>query len=298
MYILEPIIHETIWGGDRLHRYLDDKKQKVGHLYLVNGHEGMSNVILNGQDKGHTLREVFLENREKWDMKEFCEFPLTIALVDASENLSIQVHPDDETAEKLEQKRIGKKESWLFLETPKSGWIYGGCMCDSAEELNEMLSKGKIEEITAHLPIHQFDCACVEAGTLHAMTAGSLVFEIEYGSNFTYRFYDYERTDFNGSQRELHTEKAVKSIKPQKNPSVIASKKEIWISEDVYEICWKANVSDYMNHGNEIECITVLEGTGNNSGVQIREGMSFLLMPGEEIRDVQFKNIIIARLIR
>lgn len=298
MYILEPIIHETIWGGNRLHRYIDDKKRKVGHLYLVNGHEGMSNIILNGQDKGHTLQEVFLKNREKWDMKEFSEFPLTIALVDATENLSIQVHPDDETAERLEQKRIGKKESWLFLEAPKSEWIYGGCKCDSAEELNEMLSKGRMQEITAHLPICQYDCACVEAGTLHAMTEGSLVYEIEYGSDFTYRFYDYGRKDSNGNQRELHTEKAVKSIKLQKIPSVTASKKEIWISEDVYEICWKENISDYMNHGNEIECITVLDGAGNNSGVHVKGGMSFLLMPGEEIRDVQFKNIIIARLVR
>lgn len=114
MYILEPIIHETIWGGKRLNCYVSDKNRKIGHLYTVNGHRNMSNIILNGPDKGNTLHKIFEQNRYKWDLSKYDEFPLTIALVDATENLSIQVHPDDETAELLESRRIGKKNLGYF----------------------------------------------------------------------------------------------------------------------------------------------------------------------------------------
>ncbi|MCI8708991.1 MAG: hypothetical protein HFG99_01140 [Dorea sp.] len=291
-------MHETIWGGKRLNCYVSDKNRKIGHLYTVNGHRNMSNIILNGPDKGNTLHKIFEQNRYKWDLSKYDEFPLTIALVDATENLSIQVHPDDETAELLESRRIGKKESWLFLEQPDDGWIYGGCRCNTIEEVKEMLKKDKIQEITARLPIRKYDCACVEAGTLHAMTSGSLVYEIEYGSDYTYRFFDYDRKDANGQKRELHIDKAIHSIKPQKVPQVIRSKEEEWIYEDVYGICRKKDVSKYRNSGEEIECITVLNGEGNIENIRLKGGMSILLMPGEKIKDVNFEDMIVARLIR
>lgn len=298
MYILKPVLHETIWGGNRLIRYTDIKDKKIGHLYMVNGHEEMSNTLLNGPDKGHTLWEIFQKNRSLWNLSEFEEFPLTIALVDASDDLSIQVHPDDEIAELLEKKKIGKKESWIFLEAPAAGWIYGGCECDSIEEIRNTLSEGKIQEIAGHLPTYQDSYVCMEAGTLHAMTRGSLVYEIEYGSDFTYRFYDYDRIDAKGKKRELHLEKAICSIKPQNIPHVVTGKNSQWISEDVYEVVRRDKLFNYINQGTEMECISILDGVGKCDGIRVSGGMSILLLPGEKIENVQFKDIVIARLVR
>ena len=135
MIILEPVIHETVWGGNRLNSYIKGKDGKTGHLYLANGHKDLSNRVLNGVHAGAALDQIFSIEKKNWGMEEYDQFPLTIALVDAKENLSIQVHPDDRAAEVLEKERIGKTESWIFLEEPESQWIYAGCSCSTKEEL-------------------------------------------------------------------------------------------------------------------------------------------------------------------
>ena len=296
MYILQPIIHETIWGGTKLKKYADNHRGNIGHLYLINGHRDMSNYILNGDMQGKKLSEVFNIYKNKWNMGKYEEFPLTIALVDAKDDLSIQVHPDDITAEKLEHKKIGKKESWLFLDAPDSGWIYGGCKCQSTEDIKESIEHNNIQNVTAKVNIKKSDYACVEAGTLHAMTKGSLVYEIEYGSDFTYRFYDYERVDSCGNRRELHIDKALCSIKTGKRPFVKHCCPSEWISEDVYEICMLTGGHRYVNTSGGIECISVLSGLAREDGVDIKGGMGLLLLPGEEIDASALDEFIVARL--
>lgn len=298
MYILEPVFHETIWGGKELGKYINRDVNKLGHLYLVSGRPNMSNIIVNGNFAGQTLCEVFKSQKEKWNMSEYQEFPLTIALVDATENLSIQVHPDDETAERLENLRVGKTESWLFLKAPGSGWIYGGCQCETKEQVKKAVENGNMEEITRKLPVQKGDYVCIEDGMLHAMTAGSVVYEIEYGGDLTYRFYDYERKDSLGQFRELHIEKAIEAIKPGKNPQAKVMPKYEWVSETSYEICRMQGVSEYKNSSKEMECISIVEGYGCCDGCKIYGGMSILLLPGEKLENLQLEDIIIARIKR
>lgn len=296
MYILEPIAHNTIWGGKRLGKYIADSPMRLGHLYMVNGHKGMSNVILNGTYQGMTLHELFEIQKENWKMEEYKEFPLTVALVDARENLSIQVHPDDEIAEQIENEKIGKTESWIFLEPPLTGWIYAGCRCKTNAMLKKAIANGEIEQITDHLNIAKNDYMRVDAGTLHAMTAGSLVYEIEYGSDYTYRFYDYDRKDQDGNTRELHIEKALRAIHPEIRPTVKKVSSGIWISEKKYEICKRTNINSYKNDSTTLECISLLEGSGKCDNCDVRGGMSILLLPGEGVTDLTIHDAIIARL--
>lgn len=295
MFILEPVIHETIWGGNKLQRYTEDNTKKTGHLYMVNGHEKLSNPVINGVYAGKTLRDVFAAEKVNWGMACFDEFPLTIALVDASENLSIQVHPDDVTAERLENRKIGKTESWLFLDGPVEGWIYGGCHSTKREQIVEAVQDGKMEEITAHFPVKSGDYVCVKAGTLHAMTAGSLVYEIEYGSDFTYRFYDYNRIDSNGRMRELHISKAIEAIKPEEVLRSLPVTSSQWISEQHYEICWLENVSCYQNKGGQLELLSIIDGEGRYEDTVIKGGMSVILLPGEML-DLSLMTVIAARM--
>ena len=297
MLILKPIIHETIWGGEKLYKYVaDEENKKIGHLYLVSGRKGMSNEIINGRYKGKTLSEVFNIQKKAWKMEEYEEFPLTIALVDAFNNLSIQVHPDDVTAKRLEGKRIGKMESWLFLEGPDSGWIYDGCACTEEAQLKATIEERRMEEIAARLKVDTNDYVCIKAGTLHAMTAGSLVYEIEYGSDYTYRFYDYNRRDEQGNKRELHIEKALESIKLNLIPKVQKSVIGQWISEEKYEIQKVKKAENYQNLSCELECISLLDGEGMADGCKISSGMGVLLSPGEKLDNVTVHNAIIARM--
>ena len=270
MIILEAVIHETVWGGNRLGRLIKRDGAKTGHLYLVNGHKGLSNRALNGAYAGVTLEQIFPHEKRNWGMEAYESFPLTIALVDARENLSIQVHPDARTAERLEHERNGKTESYIFLEEPKSRWIYAGCACGSKEELEAAVENGRTEDVTAHFPVERDDYVCIEAGTLHALTAGSLVYEIEYGSDFTYRFYDYNRVDERGKTRELHIPKARESIDlcrvPQKRPCTPGE----WMREENYEICRMQGMRSYKNGGEQIECISILKGVGECGDIPLK----------------------------
>ncbi|MCI9045724.1 MAG: hypothetical protein HFG71_00330 [Hungatella sp.] len=289
-------MHETIWGGSRLNHYVKKEGIKTGHLYLVNGHRRLSNKVLNGRHAGAALDQIFPAEKGNWGMDDYEQFPLTIALVDAKENLSIQVHPDDQAARKLEKKSIGKTESWLFLEEPENQWIYAGCTCSTEEELREAVENENMEFVTARFPVKKDDYVSVAAGTLHALTAGSLVYEIEYGSDYTYRFYDYNRTDDFGNKRELHISKACESIRFGRMPKKNKSMDGMWMEEKNYAVCRMKNHSSYKNTGNQIECVSILDGSGQYEGIQIYSGMAALLLPGETLDNVSLKDIIVARL--
>lgn len=296
MYILRPVPHPTIWGGTKLKRYTCGSHDRLGHLYMVNGHREMSNEILNGKYRGKTLREAFEAEKKEWNMEQYEEFPLTIALVDAKGNLSIQVHPDDVTAEQIENQRIGKTESWLFLDPPDQGYIYAGCRCATKEEVEAAVLKGEMERITGRMEINRDDYVCVEAGTLHAMTAGCFVYEIEYGSDFTYRFYDYDRRDEKGNRRELHIDKALLSIKPRIAPKAERCEDNRWMRGKHYEVCKKTHLDGYKNESEGLECISVIEGSGSCEGCGLKPGMSVILLPGEELSRVSMDIAIVARL--
>ena len=291
-------MHETIWGGRGLQKYVGEQAVKLGHLYMVNGHMGMSNKILNGSHKGRTLHDVFELQKHDWNMSGFEEFPLTIALVNASEYLSIQVHPDDSLAERLENKRIGKTESWFFLEAPVDGWIYDGCRCNSKKEVMVAVSQGRMEEITDRKIIRSNDYVCIEAGTLHAMTRGSMVYEIEYGSDFTYRFYDYGRKDEKGKERQLHVDKAIQAIRLENIPRVRRNMGNDWITEQNYEIRRITGIKQYRNDGNELECLSLICGSGSCQGYEINTGISIIHLPGERIENIDLREVMVARLTR
>ncbi len=301
MIILEAVIHETVWGGNRLNTFAERDHAgtdavKTGHLYLLNGHKGLSNRVLNGVHAGATLEQIFPIEKRNWGMEEYGQFPLTIALVDARENLSIQVHPDAPTAERLEHETRGKTESYIFLEEPADGWIYAGCTCGSGEELETAVDSGRMERAAARLPVRKGDYVCVEAGTLHALTAGSLAYEIEYGSDFTYRFYDYNRVDELGKTRELHIPKALESIHLDRAPVTLPCKPGEWIQEENYEICRMQDRCFYKNSGEQIECISILKGFGECDGIPVRPGMAVILLPGEMMTDATLTDMVAARL--
>ena len=283
MILLKRIVHSTIWGGPKISRLAGVEGDHVGHLYSLYCREGISNEILNGEWRGRFLNEVFPLFKHEMGMGQFEFFPLTLALTEARENLSIQVHPDDEAASALENRARGKRESWYFIDAPSSGTIINGCTCHDKAHKELMIRQGQFMEMAATLPVKVGDYVFVEPGTLHAITAGSLVFEIEEGSDFTYRFYDYNRVDANGKCRELHLDKADKSLDIGLKSTVKSYNDFInnEIVEKTYSTKLITNSHSYTNESNSLECFTLVKGSLKCDNIDVTPGSTILMWPRE-----------------
>ena len=281
MILLEPIYDETIWGGNRLAAGTAAASGKrVGHLYSVLDRE-RSNRIQNGKYAGQTFHTYFARNKEHFGLGQYEQYPVVVALVDAADNLSIQVHPDDEMAAVLENQPHGKNESWYFIEAPLSGKIYNGCTLPDKVAVRNLVYADRTEEITDQLNVKRGDYVYVAAGTLHALTKGSLVCEIEENSSLTYRFFDYHRVDSEGNSRPLHVEKALAALKPE-NQSVVKSYDTAEIAERMYTTKLLADVDHYRNESRTLESLTLLEGGLTAEGWECLAGQGILLEPGED----------------
>lgn len=282
MLILKRIVHNTIWGGPKISRLAGVDGDKIGHLYSLYCREGISNEILNGKWKGKCLNDVFPQFKDQFRLSQYEYFPLTLALTEAQENLSIQVHPDDAMASALESKARGKRESWYFIDAPTSGTIINGCTCrDDAQEAT-MIEQGQFMEMADTLAVKEGDYVFVEPGTLHAITAGSLVFEIEEGADFTYRFYDYDRLDAQGNRRELHLEKATTALdihlkSATKNYDGQEIKEKTYITKLI------KNAETYNNESGTLECFTFVKGELSCDDVAVAPGSTILLWPDERL---------------
>ena len=287
MLVLQPIAHETIWGGARIFALTGFGGSSTGHLYSVYCREGTSNRILNGTLAGKTLNDVFPSFREEAGMADYEYFPLTIALTEADMNLSIQVHPNDEAASELEGIPRGKRESWYFLEPPSEGYIINGCTCRTEDEKAAMLAEKNYLGMADVLPVKKGDYVFVEPGTLHSITAGSLVYEIEEGADATYRFYDYERVGKDGRKRELHTEKAAASLNIRLKSTVRHYSGTSWLKEKTYSTRKIEQADSYVNTSGGVECFTMVEGRALCDGVILSSGMTVLLWPGESVDNAE-----------
>lgn len=283
MLILKRIIHSTIWGGPKISQLAGVEGDNIGHLYSLYCREGISNEILNGEWQGRCLNDVFPLFKDEFGLGQFEYFPLTLALTEAHQNLSIQVHPNDKAASELEHKARGKRESWYFIDAPTSGTIINGCTCCDLPQKKMMIEQERFMEMADTLPVEQGDYVFVEPGTLHAITAGSLVFEIEEGSDFTYRFYDYDRTDSQGNKRELHTAKADAALDINLKSTSRKYEGTTEIKEKTYSTKLITNTKIYTNESLDIECFTLVSGHLACDGIDVPQGATVMLWPGEAL---------------
>ena len=219
MYIFEPQLKQTLWGGDRIipFKHLDTQMEAVGESWEISGVKGNETIVANGKDKGKSLNQLVREQKGRLVGEENYqrfgdEFPLLIKFIDACQDLSIQVHPDDETAHRLGKTR-GKTEMWYVLESAPGAMLYNGLKKKiTPEEYEEMVENDTITEALARYEVSEGDVFFIPAGRIHAIGAGCFVAEIQQTSDITYRIYDYKRKDKNGNYRELHTKEAAESI--------------------------------------------------------------------------------------
>lgn len=215
----EPILKERIWGGEKLKTVLNKPitSSITGESWELSTVEGDVSVVANGDLKGKSLTELIDASANEIlgtaVYKRFGkQFPLLFKYLDAREDLSIQVHPNDELAKKRHNS-FGKTEMWYIMQADEDARIIVGFKEESnANEYLENLENKTLLSILDDVTVKEGDVFFLETGTVHAIGAGLVVAEIQQTSDITYRLYDFDRVDAQGNTRELHVDLALEAI--------------------------------------------------------------------------------------
>ena len=229
----EPIVKERIWGGEKLKSVLNKPitSKLIGESWELSTVDGDVSIIANGQEKGKSLTELINEVPNEILGTEVYkrfgkQFPLLFKYLDAREDLSIQVHPNDALA-KERHNSFGKTEMWYIMQADPDARIIVGFKEDSNADAYVENLKGKtLLSILDNVNVKEGDVFFLETGTVHAIGAGLLVAEIQQTSDITYRLYDFDRVDTQGNTRELHVDLALEAINYNKVDTRIEYSKE------------------------------------------------------------------------
>jgi len=232
--LFTPIFKEKVWGGRNLETLFDKNLPKgklIGESWEVSDRPGDSCKIRNGVYRGKDIHFLF-ENHKKelLDNTKFSRFPLLIKFIDSQDDLSVQVHPNDEYTNKNEKGEWGKTECWYVIDSKKNARIvYGLKEVKNKSELKKIVKEGKLRNHLNYVNVRKGDFISMPAGTVHALLNGVVVAEIQQSSDLTYRLYDWDRKITDGS-RPLHINQAidVTNLK-RKLPKTVNSKSEDYI---------------------------------------------------------------------
>ncbi|MDR3258457.1 MAG: class I mannose-6-phosphate isomerase [Fusobacteriaceae bacterium] len=284
---LAPSCKNYIWGGNKLKKEYgkQSKDEIIAETWELSCHSNGHSLIINGAYTGKTLSEYIQINGSNilgTNCLKFKDFPILIKLIDAKENLSIQVHPDNKYA-LTNEGQYGKTEIWYIVECDKRSYIYYGFNKEiSRDELIERIENSTILEVLNKVYVKKGDVFFIEPGRIHSIGEGILLAEIQQSSNITYRVYDYGRIGVDGKQRELHITKALDVLKIEKP-------KEIWdfnghLAQCEYFQVNMINVSGkYKNNvcENSFHSLLFLEGCGiiknNKEEVKFKKGDSIFV---------------------
>jgi mannose-6-phosphate isomerase len=299
--LFKPIFKEKIWGGDKISRILGKSFAPLancGETWELSGVKDNISEVANGPLKGDLLSELLKEYGErilgKQAYKKFgAEFPLLVKFLDAKEDLSIQVHPNDALAMERHQ-CLGKTEMWYVIQADEGASLISGFnRALNKEKYKAYFDTGRLNEILNHEAVLDGDVFFIPSGRVHTIGKGLLIAEIQQTSDITYRIYDFDRTDEQGNKRELHVEQALDAIdythypqyKSPYNKSLIGSQTPV--SCPYFETRFhrlKQNSIPIENPDQSFRILTVVGGKGNlkygKNALSIQLG-DVILVPAE-----------------
>lgn len=290
LIFLEPVFKETIWGGEKLKTEFgyEIPSGHTGECWAVSAHKNGDCKLLEGSYKGKTLSWLWDSHRELFGGMEGEEFPLLIKIIDAQDDLSIQVHPDDAYAKEYENGSLGKTECWYILDADPGATIVVGHNAASKEELVQMIEEEKWMDLIKIRPLNKGDFFQINPGTVHAIRGGSLILETQQSSDVTYRLYDYGRLQ-DGKPRQLHIQKSIDVIvNPYEDVKTSAEKmsgegykKEHLITCPYYCVDkYNINGEAHFVQDEPFLILSVLKGAGKVDGTSIKKGDHFIIPAG------------------
>lgn len=281
---LAPAVKDYIWGGTYFKAFNKGVSlERVSECWELSVRDVDSSIIASGKDKGKLLVDVISKEDVGPIQDRFKYFPILIKLIDAKENLSIQVHPSDDYALKNENS-FGKSEMWHIISADKGSGLYVGLNKNcSKEEIKQALENGNILDYLNFFPVKPGDTFIIDPGTIHAIGKGVRLIEIQQNSNLTYRLYDYNRVDKFGNPRELHIQKALEVINYNKykvkksDGNLLADNQYFTVKEVSFngEIELKADEKSFIS-------FTFLSGEGKVDDIDFNQYDTFFLPYGKK----------------
>lgn len=288
---MEPVLKENIWGGRRLAEefHYTSSEEHIGECWAVSAHPHGDCVIREGAYQGYTLSRLYAEHRELFGHLRSEEFPLLVKIIDAKENLSIQVHPDDAYVQAHGEGTLGKTECWYVMDCPENASLVIGHHAQSREELEKVIRENRYEEWIRQVPVRKGDIIQITPGTVHAIKSGFLILETQQSSDITYRVYDYGRLS-GGKPRQLHVQQSLEVIQvpdagaekrishtdglPENQPNLL-------IECDYYRV-WKLSVKGETSfeQNQPFLILNVVSGSGVIDGREVKRGDNMLLPYG------------------
>lgn len=294
---LKPAFQERIWGGKKLNNEFnyDIPFEQTGEAWVISAHPNGPSVIENGPLSGKTLLDAWREHSELFNKKENDDeaYPLLVKILDAADDLSVQVHPDDQFAREVEGVPYGKTECWYVLNAKDDAELILGHHANTYEELESMIDGGDWDQLLRRVKVTSGDFVYVPSGTIHAIGKGILILEIQQSSDITYRVYDYDRTDDEGNKRELHLDRA-KQVTTVPHEDAVVEQKERMIGDlRVKELIrekyfsvhhWELNGKASLEMEQDFLQVVTVEGradlTVDGKTFAVEKGDSFILPHG------------------
>ena len=294
LLFMEPVFKEAIWGGTRLKDVFgyDIPSSRTGECWAISAHKNGDCRIAGGTWKGQSLSSLWESHPEWFGAAAGChkEFPLLVKIIDARNDLSIQVHPDNAYAGEHENGSLGKTECWYILDCDPDATIVIGHHAGNKDEVKQMIEEKRWKDFIREIPVSKGDFFQINPGCVHAIKGGTLVLETQQSSDITYRVYDYDRLS-GGKPRQLHIKESIDVIeapfKEDQNamPAVVketdSGRKEHLVTCAYYTVdkidmtgCWTEN------YGDSFANVSILDGEGSVNGIPVSKGQHFIVPAG------------------
>lgn len=306
---LDPVCTHNIWGGTKLREEFGYPVEgdDIGECWGISAHPNGDGTVRSGAFSGMKLSAVWKEHPEVFGNYDCDRFPLLTKIIDARDDLSIQVHPNDDYAKVHENGSFGKTECWYIMDAPEGATLVIGHNAKTKEELSDMIHQGRWKEFIREIPVKKGDFIQIDPGTVHAIKGGLLILETQQNSDITYRVYDYDRLS-NGKPRELHVEKSIDVITVPAKSVDDSVKSALNLPENQlnelysckYYTIFKADVNGKMEFEQKYPflLVSVLEGDGIVGGSPVKKGDHFILPNGYGKVEMQGKMSLIVSTVK
>lgn len=299
---LRPAFQDRIWGGSKLRELFnyDIPSDHTGEAWIISAHKNGPSTVINGPLKGEKLNTVWKDNPKLFGKEATSEdFPLLIKLLDANDNLSVQVHPDDAYA-RQEGEQYGKTECWYVVDCEEGAEIIYGHHALTKEEFRERVEAGKWDELLRRVEVKKGDFYYVPSGTIHGIGKGIVILETQQSSDITYRVYDYDRTDDQGNPRDLHIDQAIEVTHFPHQDSLAERTKttkedlqSVQLIQEEYFTVYHWQIDGKVSSPLKVDylLVSVIAGTGeitvNGKAHPLKKGDNFILPTTVESYDIE-----------
>lgn len=292
---MKPVFKEMIWGGHKLRDVYgyDIPSDNTGECWAISAHKNGDCVIAGGEYDGKTLSWLFDNHRELFGNIEGNQFPLLVKIIDAKNDLSVQVHPNDEYAEEHEHS-LGKTECWYVLQADEGTNMVMGHHAKTKEEFVKAIEEDDYDNLLNKFQIKKGDFFYIPSGTLHAICSGSLIYEAQQSSDITYRVYDYHRKDKDGNERQLHVQQSidVTKISTEADQQELVSTslengtKTCMVESEFFKVySYKMTGKNTVANDAPFQMVSVIEGEGSLNGESVKKGDHFVICSDQKATD-------------